>query len=130
MKRAWCAALICILLLMVSPSRAAERPFLRYTSDYFGTVSMLCLDEEEGAPQPAQAAVEGALADHLGEEVGEVLAHVPHQAPLRLPRHPAAPLGGQPQAQDLAVGEPRGRASSLGHVGADMGLVEVIDHDV
>lgn len=67
MKRAWCAALICILLLMVSPSRAAERPFLRYTSDYFGTVSMLCLDEEEGAEDVWQAVK--AILQQIDESV-------------------------------------------------------------
>lgn len=49
MKKPLCAALICALLLTASPARAAEQPFLRYTADYFGTVSMLCLYTEEGA---------------------------------------------------------------------------------
>lgn len=51
MKKTISAALLCALLLAAFPARAAETPFRRYTTDYFGTVSMLCLYSEDGAEE-------------------------------------------------------------------------------
>ena len=49
MKKLLCAALLCALMLTGCPAHASEQPFTRYTTDYFGTVSMLRLYSEEGA---------------------------------------------------------------------------------
>ncbi len=51
MKRCLSAAVLFALLLTFRPARAAQRTFTRYTSEYFGTVSMLCLYSEEGAEE-------------------------------------------------------------------------------
>ena len=51
MKRLFCAVLLCALLTAFFPARAASRPFTRTSSDYFGTVSMLCLYSDEGAEE-------------------------------------------------------------------------------
>ena len=43
-------AVLMLCTLMLAPAVAAS-PFMRYTQDYFGTVSMLCLYETEGAEE-------------------------------------------------------------------------------
>jgi pimeloyl-ACP methyl ester carboxylesterase len=66
-------------------------------------VSHGLLDQDESAPQPAQPPVEGALTRHLREVRAQVLQGIAHEAAFGLPGHPAAPLGGERQAQHFAV---------------------------
>ncbi len=85
MKKLLCAALLCVLLT-ASSARAAERPDIRYTTDYFGTVSMLCLYGREDA-------------EDIWREVREVLAAIDESVSLSRPdsdiaRFNALPAGG------------------------------------
>ena len=67
MKKTMLAALLCMLALTVFSAQASETPFRRYTSDYFGTVSMLCLYPEEGGEDEAEEIWRGVKA--LLEEI-------------------------------------------------------------
>ena len=51
MKRCMSLLALTVLLAAFFPAQAASRPFTRTTSDYFGTVSMLCLYSDEGAEE-------------------------------------------------------------------------------
>jgi len=86
---------------MRHPDRHAIEHFT--VNDRQPVVTDRLLQQDEGAPQPPHPAVEGALAGHAWEERPPVLQGIAHKAPFGLPRHTAAPLGGQRQAQDFAV---------------------------
>ena len=50
MIKRFCALILALFMTSVFPA-SAETSFMRYTSDYFGTVSMLRLYETEGAQE-------------------------------------------------------------------------------
>ncbi len=61
MIKRFCALILALLIASVFPA-SAETSFMRYTSDYFGTVSMLRLYETEGV-QETWTAVKGLLEE-------------------------------------------------------------------
>src|SRR5207245_455575 len=88
------------------------------------------LEQEERPPEAAQPPIEGTLGGQTGKQGTEVLVSIAKEASLALPGNATAPLRRQPQAQHLAVAQRGGRPATSGHLRPDMGLIQVIDHDV
>ena len=93
-KGIFLAALLCALQA-VCPALAAEQPFRRYTSDYFGTVSMLCLYTENGA-------------EEIWSEVKNLLRIIDENVSVSRPdsdiaRFNALPAGGSVRVSDMTA---------------------------
>ena len=61
------------------------------------------LDEDARSPQASAATVEGTLRKQGGKQRPQVFAYLADDTALALPRHAAAPLSRQTQAEHLAV---------------------------
>lgn len=89
MKRFMCAVLLCILLTGRS-AHASDSPLIRYTTGYFGTVSVLCVYGEEGT-------------DALWRDVKDMLRTIDESVSVSRPDSDIARFNALPAGSSIVV---------------------------
>ncbi len=92
MKKTICILLLCLLMLTASGAVASDDPFRRYTDDYFGTVSVLCLYGAEDA-------------EEIWDEVKGILEEIDRSVSLSRPDSDMARFNALPRGGVLAVSD-------------------------